>query len=120
MDDLRILPKLSIAKIKDVNDMLSFSALSVRASIDFENLVSVQSLNECFGYQILENKVAQDKRGAPILGWSVTTSRPIPGKAPKKATWKGAALDSTSRKHVEPPSKRMRASKVHKQATPNL
>jgi hypothetical protein len=54
------------------------------------------------------------------LGWSVTTSRPIPGKAPKKATRKEATLGSTSGKHVEPPSKRMRASKVHKQATQNL
>lgn len=116
MDDLRILPRLSIAKITEVNDMLSFSARSVHASIDFENLVSVRSLNECFGYQIPENKVTLDKRGAPILGWSVTTSRPIPGKAPKQAAQRG----STSRKQAEPPSRRTQASKVHKQATPAI
>jgi hypothetical protein len=40
VDDLRILPTLSVPKIKEVNNMLSFSARSVRTAIDFENLVS--------------------------------------------------------------------------------
>jgi hypothetical protein len=41
VDDLRILPTLSVAKIKEVNTMLSFSARAVQSSIDYENLVSV-------------------------------------------------------------------------------
>jgi hypothetical protein len=58
----RILPTLSVAKVKEVNEMLSFSARAVQSSIDFENLVSARSLNECFGYQIPERKVTLDKR----------------------------------------------------------
>lgn len=100
MDDLRILPTLSIPKIKEVNNMLSFSARSVRTSIDFENLMSVRSLNECFGYQVPENKVTLDKRGVLISGWSVTTSRPILGKAAKKTTQKGVVRSSTSGKQA--------------------
>jgi hypothetical protein len=41
VDDLRILPTLSIAKVKEVNTMLSFSARAGQQSIDYENLVSV-------------------------------------------------------------------------------
>ncbi len=114
MDDLRILPTLSVSKVKEVNEMLSFSARAVQAPIDFENLVSVRSLNECFGYQIPERKVTLDKRGAMISGWSVTTSRPILGKVPKKAAQRGSTLGSASRKQAEHSSKRTRASKVHK------
>jgi len=96
VDDLRILPTLSVSKVKEVNEMLSFSARAVQAPIDFENLVSVRSLNECFGYQIPERKVTLDKRGAMISGWSVTTSRPILGKVPKKAAQRGSTLGSAS------------------------
>jgi hypothetical protein len=114
VDDLRILPTLSIAKVKEVNTMLSFSARAGQPSIDYENLVSVQSLNECFGYRIPEQKVILDKRGAPISGWSVTTSRPIPGKVPKKVTQKG----STSGRQADQSPRRTRASKVQRpQAT---
>jgi hypothetical protein len=113
VNDLRILPTLSIAKVKEVNAMLSFSARAVQSSIDYENLVSVQSLNECFGYQIPERKIILDKRGAPIAGWSVTTSRPIPSKVPKKAAQKG----NPSGRQADQSSMRTRASKVnHPQA----
>jgi hypothetical protein len=114
VDDLRILPTLSIAKVKEVNAMLSYSARAVQSSIDYENLVSVQSLNECFGYQIPEQKVILDKRGAPIDGWSVTTSRPIPGKVPKKAAQKG----STSGRQADLSPRRTRASKVQQPQAP--
>jgi hypothetical protein len=114
VDDLQILPKLSVTKIKEVNEMLSFSAKSVQASINFENLVSAWSLNECFRYQIPENKVTLDRRGAPISGWSVTTCKPIPGKALKKATLKEGVPGSTSRKQAELPSRRTQTPKVHK------
>lgn len=90
VDGLRTPPRLSIAKIKEVNTMLSFSARAGQSSISYENLVSVQSLNECFGYQIPEQKMILDKRGTPITGWSVTTSRPIPGKVPRKVAPKGS------------------------------
>jgi hypothetical protein len=100
---------LSIAKVKEVNTMLSFSARAVQSSIDYENLVSVQSLNECFGYQIPEQKIILDKRGAPIVRWSVTTSSPIPGKVPKKAAQKG---NTSGRQDGQSP-RRTRASKVY-------
>jgi hypothetical protein len=114
VNDLRILPTLSIAKVKEVNAMLSFSARAIQSSIDYENLVSVQSLNECFGYQIPERKIILDKRGAPIAGWSVTTSRPIPGKVPKKAAQKG----NTSGRQADQSSRRTRASKVYHPQAP--
>jgi hypothetical protein len=94
--------------------MLSFSARAVQSSIDYENLVSVQSLNECFGYQIPEQKVILDKRGTPIVGWSVTTSRPIPGKVPKKVAQKG----STSGRQADQSPRRTRSSKVHQPQAP--
>jgi hypothetical protein len=72
VDDLRILPKPSIPKITEVNKMLSYSVRSVQAAIDFDNLVSVQSLNNCFGYQLPDNKVVLDKKGVPIPGWTLT------------------------------------------------
>jgi hypothetical protein len=114
VNDLRILPTLSIAKVKEVNAMLSFSARAVQSSIDYENLVSVQSLNECFGYQIPERKIILDKRGALIAGWSVTTSIPIPGKVPKKAAQKG----NTSGRQADQSSMRTRASKVYHPQAP--
>jgi len=120
VDDLRILPRFSIAKIKEVNDMLSFSARSVPMSIDFENLVSVQSLNNYFGYRISESKVALEKKGAPIPGWTLTTGRPISGNAPKKATRKGTMQGGSSKKHPELPPRRTRASKVLKRTTATL
>jgi hypothetical protein len=94
--------------------MLSFSARAVQSSIDYENLVSVQSLNECFGYQIPKQKIILDKRGAPIAGWSVTTSRPIPGKVPKKAAQKG----NTSGRQADQSPRRTRASKVYHPQAP--
>jgi hypothetical protein len=94
--------------------MLSFSARVVQSSIDYENLVSVQRLNECFGYQIPEQKIILDKRGAPIAGWSVTTSRPIPGKVSKKAAQKG----NTSSRQAGQSPRRTCASKVHHPQAP--
>lgn len=114
VDDLRILPTLSIAKRKEVHAMLSFSARAVQSEINYENLVSVQSLNECFGYSIPEQKVTLDKRGAPIAGWSVTTSRPIPGKAPKKAPQKG----SVSGRQSDQSPRRTRDSKAQQSRVP--
>lgn len=120
VDDLRILPKLSVPKIKEVNEMLSFSIRSVWETIDFENLVSVQSLNNCFGYQLPENKVALDKKGVPIPGWILTTGRPIPGNAPKKVTRKGAIQSGTSGGFSEFPSRKTRASKILERAAATL
>jgi hypothetical protein len=114
VDDLRIPPRLSIAKVKEVNTMLSFSARAGQSSISYENLVSVQSLNECFGYQIPEQKVILDKRGTPITGWSVTTSRPIPGKVPRKVAPKG----STSGRPAVRSPRRTRALKAQQTQVP--
>jgi len=110
VDDLRILPTLSIAKVKEVNIMLSFSARAGQSSIDYENLVSVQSLNECFGYRIPEQKIILDKRVGSITGWSITTSRPIPGKVLRKVTHKGC----TSGRQADQSPRRTRASKVQR------
>lgn len=48
----------------------------------------------------------------------MTTSRPIPGKVPKKAVQKGSSLGNTSGKQTEYPSRRTRASKIQKQVAP--
>jgi hypothetical protein len=115
VDDLRIPPRLSVAKVKEVNTMLSFSARAAgQSSIDYENLVSIQSLNECFGYRIPEQKVILDKRGTPITGWSVTTSRPIPGKVPRKVAPKG----STSGRPAVRSPRRTRALKAQQTQVP--
>jgi hypothetical protein len=55
-----------------------------------------------------------DKRGAPIAGWSVTTSRPIPGKVPKKAAPKG----STSGRQADQSPRRTRTSTVQQLQAP--
>lgn len=112
VDDLRILPKLSVPKIKEVNEMLSFPVWSVRASIDFENLVSVQSLNDCFGYQLPEDKVVLDKRGVPIQGWTLTTGRPILGNAPKKFAKRGTAQSGASGGLSELMPRKFKASRI--------
>jgi hypothetical protein len=120
VDDLRILPRLSVSKIKEVNEMLSFSVWSVWASIDFENLVSMQSLNDCFGYQLLENKMALDNRGFPIPGWTLTTGRPIPGNAPKKSARKGTLQGSVSKWLSELSSRKTKASRILGRSTTTL
>jgi hypothetical protein len=55
-----------------------------------------------------------DKRGTPIVGWSVTTSRPIPGKVPKKVVQKG----STSGRQADQSPRRTRSSKVQQPQAP--
>lgn len=112
VDDLWILSKLRIPKITKVNEMMSFSVRSVHALIDFENLITVQNLNNCFGYLMPENKVVLDKRGVPILGWSLTTGRPIPENAPRKSTKKGAAKGGTPKEPSGHTSRKSRATRM--------
>jgi hypothetical protein len=48
------------------------------------------------------------------------TSRPIPGKAPKKTAQRGGVQGSTSGKQSEPLPRRTRAQATHRQATPAI
>jgi hypothetical protein len=103
-----------------VNEMLSFSVRSVLVTIDFENLISVQSLNDCFGYRLPEHKVALEKKRVPIPGWTLTTGRPISGNAPRKATRKGTAQSGTSGGFFKLPWRKTKASEVLERTTATL
>lgn len=64
--------------------------------------------------------MALDKKGAPIVGWTLTTGRPIPGYVPKKGTRKGTVQGKASGRVSKPPPRKTRASNVHRQATTAL